>query len=92
MRHLPAGILGARFAWGFLIVALVLLFAARALNPLCLKLAPVALAVVFFYSYTKRFTVFSHLVLGFRWASRLRQPGSRSRVRWIRAFSGSPRP
>ncbi len=66
MRHLPAGILSARFAWGFLIVAiLVLLFAARALNPLCLKLAPVALAVVFFYSYTKRFTVFSHLVLGF---------------------------
>jgi 4-hydroxybenzoate polyprenyltransferase len=39
--------------------------AAAALNPLCLKLAPVALAVVFAYSYTKRFTSFSHLVLGF---------------------------
>ena len=38
--------------------------AARALNPLCLKLAPVALAVVFFYSFTKRFTTFSHLILG----------------------------
>jgi len=42
----------------------VFLFAARALNPLCLKLAPVAMAVVFFYSFTKRFTSFSHLVLG----------------------------
>ena len=39
--------------------------AARALNPLCFRLAPVALAVVFFYSFTKRFTTFSHLVLGF---------------------------
>ena len=37
----------------------------RPLNPLCLKLAPVALAIVFFYSFTKRFTSFSHLVLGF---------------------------
>jgi 4-hydroxybenzoate polyprenyltransferase len=65
MRHIPAGILSTRFAWGFVIVSiLVFLLAARALNPLCLKLAPVALAVVFFYSFTKRFTSFSHLVLG----------------------------
>ncbi len=65
MRHIPAGILTVRFAWGFVIVsALVFLLAARALNPLCLKLAPVALAVVFFYSFTKRFTAFSHLILG----------------------------
>ena len=35
------------------------------LNPLCFQLAPLALAVVFFYSFTKRFTSFSHLVLGF---------------------------
>jgi 4-hydroxybenzoate polyprenyltransferase len=35
------------------------------LNPLCLRLAPLALAIVFFYSFTKRFTSFSHLVLGF---------------------------
>jgi 4-hydroxybenzoate polyprenyltransferase len=42
----------------------VFLLAARALNPLCLKLAPAALAVVFFYSFTKRFTSFSHLILG----------------------------
>ncbi len=39
--------------------------AAGALNPLCLKLAPVALGTVFVYSFTKRFTSFSHLVLGF---------------------------
>lgn len=66
MRHLPAGLLSPGFAWGFVTVSvLIFLFAARALNPLCLKLAPVALGVVFFYSYTKRFTSFSHLILGF---------------------------
>ncbi|MBZ5610217.1 MAG: putative 4-hydroxybenzoate polyprenyltransferase [Acidobacteriia bacterium] len=66
MRHLPAGLLSSRFAWGFVVVSLlVLLLAARALNPLCFYLAPVAMAVVFFYSFTKRFTTFSHLVLGF---------------------------
>jgi 4-hydroxybenzoate polyprenyltransferase len=65
-RHLPAGLLSTRFAWGFVAIAiLVFLLAARALNPLCLKLAPLALAVVFFYSFTKRFTTFSHLILGF---------------------------
>src|ERR1700684_3030899 len=65
MRHIPAGILSVRFAWGFVLVSvLVFLLAARALNPLCLKLAPLALAVVFFYSFTKRFTTFSHLILG----------------------------
>ncbi len=65
MRHIPAGILSTRFAWGFVLVSvLVFLLAARALNPLCLKLAPLALAIVFFYSFTKRFTTFSHLILG----------------------------
>ncbi|MGA2185157.1 MAG: UbiA-like polyprenyltransferase [Bryobacteraceae bacterium] len=64
-RHIPAGLLGAGFAWAFTAVStLVFLFAARALNPLCMKLAPVAMAVVFFYSFTKRFTSFSHLILG----------------------------
>ena len=66
MRHLPAGTLSSGFAWGFVTVSvLVFLIAARALNPLCLKLAPIALAVVFSYSFTKRFTSFSHLILGF---------------------------
>jgi len=64
-RHLPAGLLSRRFAWGFLGASVaVFLAAAAALNPLCLKLAPAALAVVFGYSYTKRFTSLSHLVLG----------------------------
>jgi 4-hydroxybenzoate polyprenyltransferase len=64
-RHIPAGVLSTGFAWAFTAVStLVFLFAARALNSLCMKLAPVALAVVFFYSYTKRLTSFSHLVLG----------------------------
>src|SRR5215813_12044181 len=44
MRHLPAGLLSRRFAWGFLVFwAIVFFFAAKQLNPLCLKLAPLAL-------------------------------------------------
>jgi len=66
MRHLPAGLLSRSFAWGFVAVSsAVFLIAAAALNPLCLRLAPVALGIVFSYSFTKRFTSFSHLVLGF---------------------------
>jgi 4-hydroxybenzoate polyprenyltransferase len=65
-RHLPAGLVGRGFTWVFVAGACaVFLGAAAALNPLCLRLAPLALAVVFFYSFTKRFTSFSHLVLGF---------------------------
>ena len=65
-RHIPAGLLSKAFAWSFLAGStLVFLIAAAALNPICLKLAPVALAIVFFYSFTKRFTSFSHLLLGF---------------------------
>ncbi len=66
MRHLPAGHLSRRFAWIFtLISAAVFFFAAAMLNPLCLLLSPVALGIVMAYSYTKRFTAFSHVVLGF---------------------------
>ena len=65
MRHIPSGQLSQRFAWGFLIASSALFFLASALlNPLCLMLSPVALAIVLFYSYTKRFTSFAHLVLG----------------------------
>jgi 4-hydroxybenzoate polyprenyltransferase len=65
-RHLPAGLLTRRFAWGFIVLwAFVFIFAARELNPLCFKLAPLALAIPMFYSFTKRFTSLSHLVLGF---------------------------
>ena len=66
MRHIPAGLLSAAFGWGFVAVSsLVFIYAARELNTLCFVLAPVVLGVVFFYSFTKRFTTFSHLVLGF---------------------------
>jgi 4-hydroxybenzoate polyprenyltransferase len=66
MRHIPAGLLSESFSWGFVLVSsLVFIIAARALNTLCFRLAPVALGIVFFYSFTKRFTSFSHLVLGF---------------------------
>ena len=65
-RALPTGALSRRFAWGFASVsAALLLLAAWELNPLAFKLAPVALAVLLFYSYVKRFSVWSHLVLGF---------------------------
>ncbi|HCC57160.1 MAG TPA: 4-hydroxybenzoate octaprenyltransferase [Solibacterales bacterium] len=66
MRHLPSGQLSRRFAWLFTMASATLfLVAARALNPLCFALAPLALAVVFLYSFTKRFTSLSHIVLGF---------------------------
>ena len=65
-RHLPAGLLSRGFTWGFVIISSGVFFlAAWALNPLCLRLAPLALGIVFFYSFTKRFTSFAHLVLGF---------------------------
>jgi len=66
MRHLPAGILSRRFAWGFIAAwAFVFIFAARELNSLCFHLAPLALGIPMFYSFTKRFTSLSHVVLGF---------------------------
>jgi len=65
-RALPAGELSLGFAWAFTAVAsAVLVVAAWQLNRLALELSPVALAILFFYSYTKRFTAWSHFVLGF---------------------------
>lgn len=65
-RALATGDLSVTFAWVFTIVAVVLFFvAAWRLNRLALELAPAALAVLFFYSFTKRFTNWSHLFLGF---------------------------
>ena len=64
-RPLPAGQLSLGFAVGFTAMACgVLVLAARQLNPLAFKLSPVALALLFGYSYTKRFTWLSHVVLG----------------------------
>jgi len=66
MRELPAGTLGVREAVVAVVVAGALFVVASwMLNPLCGMLAPVALAWVCFYSFTKRFTRWSHLVLGF---------------------------
>lgn len=65
-RHLPAGLLSIRFAWGFtLISSFFFLCAARQLGLVCFLLAPVVLAILFCYSFSKRFTLFSHLILGF---------------------------
>ena len=64
-RELPAGRLTVGQAWGAVIAAMVLfLYAAWALNPLCAALAPFALIWVAVYSYTKRFTDWTHLWLG----------------------------
>ena len=65
MRELPRGVLGVRETWAAVVVAVaVFVYAAFRLNPLCLALSPVAIVWIFFYSYTKRFTSWSHLVLG----------------------------
>jgi 4-hydroxybenzoate polyprenyltransferase len=65
-RALATGALSTGFAWTFTFAAVaVFIIAAWQLNSLALKLAPVALAILFFYSYTKRFTNWSHLFLGF---------------------------
>jgi 4-hydroxybenzoate polyprenyltransferase len=64
-RELPAEKISVGEATLFVIGAsLLLVLAAHELNPLCFYLSPVALAVVFFYSFTKRFTWLSHLFLG----------------------------
>ena len=64
-RALPAGLLSVGFVWMFTIVsAVILLLAAAMLNRLTLILAPIALASVLLYSFTKRFTLLSHIVLG----------------------------
>lgn len=65
-RALATGDLSVSFAWTFTIgAAAVFLLAAWQLNRLALELAPLALAILFFYSFTKRFTNWSHLFLGF---------------------------
>ena len=64
-RALPAKELTPQFVSSFVLVSCaIFVFAASQLNRLALLLSPVALAVVLLYSYTKRFTRWSHLVLG----------------------------
>ncbi len=65
-REIPAGKLSKRFTWGFLFaMSFAFVFASAALGRLCFYLALPALMILFFYSFTKRFTHYSHLVLGF---------------------------
>ncbi|MGH7502076.1 MAG: 4-hydroxybenzoate octaprenyltransferase [Longimicrobiales bacterium] len=65
MRELPSGRLTVHQAWlSVLLASALFIFAAAQLNPLCARLAPLALGWVFFYSYTKRLTTWAHHVLG----------------------------
>lgn len=64
-RALPKGLLSKTYVAAFVVASsLVFVFAASRLNRLALQLSPAALAIVFFYSHTKRFTWWTHLFLG----------------------------
>ena len=65
MREIPSGIISKKNALNFVIInCIAFLITTYFINALCLVLAPVALSVILFYSYTKRFTPLCHLVLG----------------------------
>ncbi len=65
VRELPKGLLSRAEVWVFVLLSAgALVLAAAMLNPLCLALSPLALAIVFGYSYTKRFTALAHVFLG----------------------------
>lgn len=64
-REIPAGVISSRGAVIFIIInALLFVATTLTINPLCAWLSPVALFVVMFYSYCKRFTAMAHIVLG----------------------------
>ena len=64
-REIPAGVIKVTDALIFILISIsAMVFAAYNLNPLCLKLSPLAVLVLFLYSYTKRFSYLSHIVLG----------------------------
>ena len=65
IREIPSGIIKAEKALLFIMMNVVLFITATFfINPICFYLSPVALFVILFYSYTKRFTFLCHLVLG----------------------------
>ena len=65
IREIPRGIIAPNSALRFVIICCVLFVTACwFINPLCFYLSPVALGVILFYSYTKRFTALCHIVLG----------------------------
>ncbi len=64
-REIPSGKIKPYEAMVFVIVSLaILILSASMLNPLCLRLSPLAIAFIVLYSYTKRFTWLSHFILG----------------------------
>jgi 4-hydroxybenzoate polyprenyltransferase len=64
-RAIPAGLLSKGAVFGAIIISVaLLLWSAAMLNPLCLKLSPIALFFLVLYSYCKRFTALAHVVLG----------------------------
>lgn len=64
-RHIPAGLLSKRYTLGLTILSSVgFLYVSYLLGSLCLYLSPLVLAVLFFYSYTKRFSPYAQLFLG----------------------------
>jgi 4-hydroxybenzoate polyprenyltransferase len=65
MRELPRGAMSSREAWLFVVVSsAVFVYAAYRLDPLCLALSPLALAIVFWYSLAKRYTAYTQMFLG----------------------------
>ncbi|MFA7402966.1 MAG: 4-hydroxybenzoate octaprenyltransferase [Pelobacteraceae bacterium] len=65
VRAIPAGLIGKGLTLFFIVAATALMMlAAQMLNPLCLKLSPIALFFLVLYSYCKRFTALAHVVLG----------------------------
>lgn len=65
IREIPAGVITPKNALMFTIISCVLfIICTWFINPICFYLSPVALFVILFYSYTKRFTALCHLVLG----------------------------
>ena len=65
IREIPAGVISANSALVFVIInCIAFVVITSFINPLCFFLSPVALFVILFYSYTKRFTALCHLVLG----------------------------
>lgn len=65
VRAIPAGLIGKGLTLFFIVAATALMLcAAQMLNPLCLKLSPIALVFLLLYSYCKRFTALAHIVLG----------------------------
>jgi 4-hydroxybenzoate polyprenyltransferase len=65
MRELPRGVMSRVEAIVFVVIAsAIFIYGASRLNPICLMLSPIALAIVFWYSLAKRYTAYTQLFLG----------------------------